>query len=84
MEGKIRPLFDNVVVKKEEIEEKTKTGIFVGSENNPALVGIVESVGNEVEDQIKVGDKIMYAPFSGRELGGFLILSQHDILGVVE
>jgi len=87
MEGsnlKIRPLFDNVVVKKDGIEEKSKTGIILmNSDENPALVGTVISVGKEVEDEIKPGDKIMYAPFSGRELGGFLLLAQHDIMGVV-
>jgi len=86
MEGnqKIRPLFDNVIVKKDEIEEKSKTGIIVGSDDNPALVGTVVSVGKELTEEIKPGDKIMYAPFSGRELGGFLILAQHDIMGVIE
>lgn len=87
MEGnnlQIRPLFDNVVVKKDELEEKSKTGIIItGSDDQPALVGTVLSVGKDVEDQIKPGDKIMYAPFSGRELGGFLLLAQHDIMGVV-
>lgn len=86
MEGnqKIRPLFDNVIVKKDDSEEKSKTGIIVGSDDNPALVGTVVSVGKELTEEIKPGDKIMYAPFSGRELGGFLILAQHDIMGVIE
>lgn len=87
MEGnlKIRPLFDSVVVKKDEVEEKTKTGIIItNSDENPALVGTVISVGKEVEEEIQPGNRIMYAPFSGRELGGFLILAQHDIMGVVE
>lgn len=86
MEGNIniRPLFDNVVVKKDELEEKTKTGIYVEANDQTALVGTVVSVGKEVEGEITVGDRIMYAPFSGRELGGFLILAQHDIMGVVE
>ena len=86
MEGnqKIRPLFDNVIVKKDELEEKSKTGIIVGSDDNPALVGTVINVGKDLTEEIKPGDKIMYAPFSGRELGGFLILAEHDIMGVIE
>jgi chaperonin GroES len=86
MEGnqKIRPLFSNVIVKKDDSEEKSKTGIIIGSDENPALVGTVISVGKELTEEIKPGDKIMYAPFSGRELGGFLILAEHDIMGVVE
>lgn len=86
MEGnvKIRPLFGNVLVRKEQIEGKTKTGIILGQDENPALIGVVEATGKEVEDQIKKGDKIMYAPFSGREMCGFLLLEQHDIIGIIE
>lgn len=86
MEGnqKIRPLFSNVIVKKDDSEEKSKTGIIIGTDENPALVGIVVSVGKDLTEEIKPGNKIMYAPFSGRELGGFLILAEHDIMGVIE
>lgn len=86
MEGnyKITPLFDNVLVKKDEVEEKSKTGIITGSDQQEMLVGIVVSVGKEIEEQIKVGVKVMYAPFSGREFGEFTLLAQHDLMGIIE
>lgn len=86
MEGnyKITPLFDNVLVKKDEVEEKSKTGIITGSDQQEMLVGIVVSVGKEIEEQIKVGVKVMYAPFSGREFGEFTLLAQHDIMGIIQ
>ena len=86
MEGnyKITPLFDNVLVKKDEVEEKSKTGIITGSDQQEMLVGIVVSVGNDIEEQIKAGVKVMYAPFSGREFGEFTLIAQHDIMGIIE
>lgn len=86
MEGtyKITPLFDNVLVKKDEVEEKSKTGIITGSDQQEMLVGVVVSVGKDIEEQIKVGVKVMYAPFSGREFGEFTLLAQHDIIGIIE
>lgn len=88
MEGisNIRPLFDNVVIRKDQIEETSKTGIITGSSNQPALIGLVISVGKDVEEEIKPGDRIMYAPFSdtGKEFGDYVVIAQHDILGVIE
>ena len=86
MEGnyKITPLFDNVLVKKDEVEEKSKTGIITGSDQQEMLVGIVVSVGKDIEEQIKVGSRVMYAPFSGREFGEFTLLAQHDVMGIIE
>lgn len=86
MEGnyKITPLFDNVLVKKDEVEEKSKTGIITGSDQQEMLVGIVVSVGKDIEEQIKAGARVMYAPFSGREFGEFTLLAQHDVMGIIE
>ncbi|MCB0363419.1 MAG: co-chaperone GroES [Bdellovibrionales bacterium] len=88
MEGisNIRPLFDNVVIRKDQIEETSKTGIITGSSNQPALIGLVISTGKDVEEEIKPGDRIMYAPFSdtGKEFGDYVVIAQHDILGVIE
>lgn len=87
MEGiKIRPLFDNVVIRKDQIEETSKTGIITGSNDQPALIGIVVSVGKDVEEEMKPGDKIMYAPFSdsGKEFGDYVVIAQHDIMGIIE
>ncbi len=85
MEGiKIKPLFDNVVVEELKEEEQTSTGIIVRTEDATVLAGRVLAVGKEVEEEIKVGDTIAYAPFSGRLIAGYLLLGQHDIMGIIE
>ena len=47
----LKPLHDNVVLKKEEEENKTASGIILTSENkNKASIGLVESIGEGVKD----------------------------------
>ena len=53
----LKPLHDNVVLKKEEEENKTASGIILTSENkNKPSIGLVESIGEGVKDAgYKVG-----------------------------
>ena len=47
----LKPLHDNVVLKKEEEENKTASGIILTSENkNKPSIGLVESIGEGVKD----------------------------------
>jgi len=80
----IRPLGNNVVIKQEKVEEKSKMGIILTTnKEDQTLTGVVEAVGNSVEE-IKIGDKVVFAPFSGKELGGRLLIESTDIMGIVE
>ena len=56
----LKPLHDNVVLKKEEVENKTASGIILTSENkNKPSIGLVESIGEGVKDAgYKVGDRV--------------------------
>ena len=92
----VKPLFDKVVVKLTEKEETTKSGFILPSasqeKSQTAVVvavgpgGLVD--GNQVEMQVKVGDKVLFAKYSGSEfkIDGeeFTILRQCDILAIVE
>ena len=92
----IKPLADNVVIKATEAEETTKSGIVLTSaaKEKPQIAevvavgegGIVD--GKEVVMQVKVGDKVIAAKYSGTEikLDGeeYTILRQSDILAIVE
>ena len=92
----VKPLFDKVVVKLTEKEETTKSGFILPSasqeKSQTAIViavgpgGLVD--GNQVEMQVKVGDKVLFAKYSGSEfkIDGeeFTILRQSDILAIVE
>lgn len=93
---KIRPLFDRIVIKQVEFEEKTQSGIVLlaKDQEKPQLAevlavgpgGIID--GNEVEMKVKVGDKILYSKYAGSEFKvdgeEITIIRQSDVLAVVE
>ena len=94
----VQPLGDRVVVKPKPREEKTKGGIFLpdtASKERP-MQGDVLAVGqgrltdkgDRMPMSIKAGDQIIFAKYAGTEFKiddqEFLILSEKDILGVVE
>lgn len=95
---RIRPLGDRVVVKPMEREERTKGGIFLpdtASKERP-MEGTVLAVGEGRRDDngklvpmnVKAGDKVLFAKYSGTEFKiddvEYLILSEKDVLGIVQ
>ena len=92
----LKPLADRVVIKLEEAEETTKSGIILaGSAKEKPQVAEVIAVGpggmvdgKEVQMYVKVGDKVVASKYSGTEikLDGteYTIVRQSDILAVVE
>ena len=94
---KLRPLADRVVVKPLEREETTKSGIVLpDTAKEKPQEGLVEAGGNgkyneqtgqRVAMDVAVGDRIIYAKYSGSEIKideqDYLILSERDILAVV-
>lgn len=87
----IRPLGTRVVVKVQEAETKTKSGIFIpDSAKEKPLRGEVMAVGNGTKDEameLKVGDVVLYGKYAGTkiELDGeeYLIMTQSDVLAVI-
>ena len=87
----IRPLGTRVVVKVQEAETKTKSGIFIpDSAKEKPLRGEVMAVGNGTKDEameLKVGDVVLYGKYAGTkiELDGeeYLIMNQSDVLAVI-
>ena len=92
----IKPLFDKVVVESVQSEEKTKSGFILPSntKEKPQTARVVavgpggNVDGKDVTMQVKVGDVVLYAKYSGSEFKvdgkEFTILRQGDILAVVE
>jgi chaperonin GroES len=95
---RIKPLGDRVVVKPADREEKTKGGIFLpdtASKERP-MEGTVLAVGPGRHDDngklismnVRAGDKVLFAKYSGTEFKvdevEYLILSEKDILGIVQ
>ncbi len=92
----IKPLADNVVIKSAKAEETTKSGIVLtsASKEKPQIAevvavgpgGLVD--GKEVKMNVKVGDKVVAAKYSGTDIKiedeEYTILHISDILAVVE
>ena len=92
----IKPLADRVVIQMTESEETTKSGIVLpGSAQEKPQVAVVTAVGpggvvdgKEITMNVKVGDKVIAAKYSGTEIKlddeEYTILRISDILAVVE
>ena len=94
---KLRPLHDNVLVKRTEEEETASGGIILsGSAKEKPAQGEVVAVGpgkvsesgDSVKMNVSVGDTVIFGQYGGNEikLDGeeYLILCEKDIFGVVE
>lgn len=95
MAFKIQPLSDRIVIKMQEAEEKTKSGIILAesAKEKPEIAevvavgpgGVVD--GKEVKMELKVGDKVLISKYSGTEvkLDGeqYTIVRQSDVLATV-
>jgi len=93
----IRPLYDRIVVKRIEEQETTRNGIIIpDSAKEKPQEGEVIAVGHgkRLEDgkmvalDVKVGDRILFAKYSGSdtkvENTEYLIMREDDILGVLD
>jgi chaperonin GroES len=93
---KIKPLYDRIIVKPNEMEEKTSAGIIIPDKTKEkpqeGIVmavgdGNIKSDGNISPLQVKEGDKVMYAKWTGNEVKidgeELLIMKESDILGII-
>lgn len=94
---KIKPLFDNVLIRPLEAETKTASGIILpDTVKEKPQTGTVMAVGDgKVGPKgdkhpmvVKVGDKVMYKKWGGNEIKvegqEWTLVSQEDILAIVE
>ena len=92
----VKPLSDRVLIKMEEAEETTKSGIILAgaAKEKPQIADVIEVGpgglvdGKEVKMYVKKGDRVITSKYSGTEikLDGqeYTIVRQSDILAVVE
>ena len=93
---KIKPLFDRIVIKAVETQEKTASGLYLtaSSQEKPQVAEVIAVGpggtidGKEVVMQIKVGDKILYTKYAGSDFKlddeEVTILKQSDVLAIIE
>ena len=92
----IKPLADRVLIKMEEGEETTPSGIILSSsaKEKPQIAKVIavgpggNIEGNNIEMYIKEGEKVIVSKYSGTEVKyegeQYLIVKQSDILAIVE
>ena len=93
----IRPLHDRILVKRLEGESKTTGGLFIpDAAKEKPIQALVVAVGAGKRDkdgkvhalEVKAGDKILFAKYSGSEVKidgeDHLILREEDILAVLD
>jgi chaperonin GroES len=92
----LQPLEDRVVVKPEEEEETTVSGIVIPdtAKEKPQQGEVVAAgpgrfeEGKRVPMDVKAGDKILYSKYGGTEVKvegeEYLVLSSRDILAIVK
>ena len=94
---KLRPLHDNVLVKRTEEEETSSGGIILsGSAKEKPSQGEVVAVGpgkvsesgDSIPMNVSVGDTVVFGQYGGNEIKlndeEYLILVEGDIFGVIE
>lgn len=86
----LRPIADNIIVKRLPEETMTAGGLFIpeAAQEKP-LWGEVVALGNAVApDDLKVGDLILFAKYSGSEFSvdddKILVIREEDVIGVQE
>jgi chaperonin GroES len=95
---KLKPLDDRIVVKPNEAEEKTASGLVIPdtAKEKPQQGSVLavgpgrrsEQTGDIIPLDVKVGDTVVYSKYGGTEIsdGGqdVLILNGRDILAIVK
>ncbi len=92
----IKPLSDRVVVKAEDAQEKTASGIILPdtAKEKPQMGTVVATgpgklsdTGNLIKIAVKKGDKVLYGKYSGTEIKhegtDLLIMRESDIFAIL-
>ena len=92
----VKPLQDRILVQRLEVEDKTKSGIFIPDsakekpwEGKVLAVGEgrVLTTGQLHKPDVQVGDKVLFSKYGGSELRldgkDVVILREDDLLGVI-
>ena len=95
---KIRPLHDRLIVRRQEEERTTSSGIVIpesASAEKPDQ-GVVEAVGNGklLDDgnvrklDVNVGDKVLFGKYAGQAVkvdgDELLVMKEEDVMGIIE
>jgi len=93
----IKPLYENVLLKKEVASNETASGIILSQKEQNEDYAVVVAVSDckevKIHDKVyemplKVGDKVMYKKYSGTDIKEddqeYILINAQDILAIVE
>lgn len=93
---KFKPLQDRLVIEQTESEERTPGGVIIpdSAQEKPqegkviaAGPGARDDSGNLIPLDVKKGDRVLYAKWSGTEIsiGGkdYVVMKESDVLGIL-
>ncbi|MEC7984056.1 MAG: co-chaperone GroES [Myxococcota bacterium] len=93
----IRPLYDRILIKRNDAPEKTKSGLYLPSSSSekPSQGQVLATGAGHLKDngelrplEVNVGDTVIFGKYSGNEINvdgnDYLILSEDEVLGILE
>lgn len=83
----IQPLHDYVLLKKEQEEKTTASGIILTSGKEKSKFATVEAIGTGVEKaDYKAGDKVLFREYAGTNIKlddeEFVVIKDEDVIAV--
>jgi len=95
---KVRPLGDKIIVKRDEAESVTDSGIYLpeSAKDKPKQGKVIalgngnlnKETGERVPFTVKKGDEVIFSSYSGTEIKidgeDMLIMTEDDILGIID
>lgn len=98
MSTKVKPLGDKILVKRDDAETKTESGIYLPeSAKDKPKTGTIQAVGTgalntdtgeRIKPEVKKGDKVLFSSYAGTEVklgkDELLIMSESDILAIID
>ena len=86
---KVNPIGDRVLIKLEEVEEKSAGGLFIPqTAQEKTQSGLIEAVGDDETITVKPGQKVMYDKYAGSPITidgrEMLLVRMADVMAVME
>ena len=94
----VKPLGDKLIVKRAQAQDKTDSGIYLpeSAKDTPKEGEIIatgkgilnKNSGEYMPFTVKTGDRVIFSSYAGTEIkiegDEFLIMTENDILGIIE
>ena len=95
---KVRPLGDKIIVKRQEAESQTESGIFLpeSAKDKPRTGTIIatgtgnlnKETGDRIPFTVKKGENVIFSSYAGTEVKidgeDLLIMTEDDVLGIID